>query len=444
MYRREIASAAVMLSVLVGRSAIASDRIELTDNSYVQAAMPVEAELDSVNETFFTYQPAPQSSQDPTPNAASDAARTGASRATRPSARSSYARLARAPNMFGDSLGSGGQLAENAAIFFIPAGGNQVIECRCGTGDAMDLPGIGGGVLKVGENNKPLPMDRVYFVFNGFQNALTVGQPVPRDLNISRYTVGLEKTFADGLWSLNVGMPFTNSLDINTTAFTVDSDSIGNLSLFLKRLAYSDDTSAISAGLGISLPTGSDLAIQTHQFNPIRAQTDFQNILVQNQAVHLVPYVGYLSMPSDDWFYQAFLSFDFAANGNRVDLGPATVGRLNQQNLMHVDLSLGRWLVQVPDAYYLRGVAAVAELHFTSTIQSTDRVIFPTQPDTGPLINAQLTNLANQTDMLNVTGGFQMQIGEMSNLRVAGVAPLQERPYREFDFEIQVSFNRNF
>jgi len=348
--------------------------------------------------------------------------------------------------MFGDSFGSGGQLAENAVIVFVPQEGAAPVVCQCGMGNVTDLPGVGGGVIKVAENNKPIPMDRVYFVYNGFQNALSVGGPVATQINVNRYTVGLESTFYDGLWSINVALPFNDDLQLNGDAYSVTSNSLGNLAIFLKHLTYSDDSFAVSTGLGFSVPTGSDLDVQTHQFNPVRAQTDVQTLIIRNESLHLVPYIGLLSQPGDDWFSLAFLSLDLAANGNRVDVGtpPGEVGILTPQNLLHLDFTFGRWLVQNPESSYLRGIAAVGEVHYTKTIQNTDTITVPTNPDTGTFINAQLTNLANQTDIVNLTAGVQLQIGEFSNLRVGYVVPVQEQPYRQFDSEMQVSFNRNF
>lgn len=431
MMRRNLACVAVLLGLVWTAEGVGEESIRLTDDTSTY----------SVDDREFQFVMQPSAVPE-----TSEAAPATAPRSGRSTGRSSYSRLSRAPNMFGDSLGNGGQLTDNAVVFFTPVGGNTPVECRCGTGDFIDLPGIGGGVSKIGDNNKPVPMDRVYFNYNGFQNALSVAQPVPRDINVNRYTIGIEKTFHDGLWSINVSMPLFNSMAIDSSGFSGNSGTPGNLGLFLKRLVFSDDVVAVSTGVGFSLPTGSDLTVQIHQFNPIRATDDTENLVIQNEALHLVPYIGFLEVPNDDWFLQGFLSLDLAASGNPVVLGApgTTVGYYNPQNLLHIDLSIGRWLLQNPDAYRLTGLAAVAELHYTSMIQNSDSVLLPTQPDVGPFVNGELTNLANRTDVLNATAGVQLQISELSNLRVGMVFPLMEQPYRDFDAEAQVSFNRNF
>jgi hypothetical protein len=47
-------------------------------------------------------------------------------------------------------------------------------------------------------------------------------------------------------------------------------------------------------------------------------------------------------------------------------------------------------------------------------------------------------------DILNLTAGLHVQIGDRSNLRIAAVVPLLDEPDQLFDSEIQFSFNRYF
>ena len=98
------------------------------------------------------------------------------------------------------------------------------------------------------------------------------------------------------------------------------------------------------------------------------------------------------------------------------------------------------------EAVYLTGIAAVTELHYTSTIQNSDQIMFTVPPpQIGlPPTSGAFQNLANRQDFLNLTAGLQFQIGNLSNLRVACVVPLRNAPDRQFDSEIQVSFNRFF
>lgn len=423
MFGRQAAIAALLCVFSACSESRAGEQFVLTD----------DAEVDG--ETLFASQPGTGTGD--------EAARPAAPRSSRSSARIAYAKLNRAPNMFGDSFGNAGQLSEQP-LLSVPVNPGNVIRFK-GNGNFVDLPLAGGRGFKVAENNKALPLDRFSFLFNGVQNGVTFGAPVPGDANVNRFTLGLEKTFLDGQWSINASMPFLNSLALNSDAFTLNSGSVGNLGLFLKRLMYRDEDYAISAGLGVRLPTGSDLEGEIHQLNQLTGLVDRQTLILQNESVHIVPYLGFLASPGEDWFFQGFFDLDFAANGNGVLLGnPANyVGTYNEQNQMHIDLSAGRWIYQDLGSY-VSGVALVSELHYTTTIQDTDRLVLPTNPLTGPFANGDIQNLANRVHVLNATAGLHFQIGNLSNLRVGYVFPLRNQPNRQFDSEIQVSFNRYF
>jgi len=285
----------------------------------------------------------------------------------------------------------------------------------------------GGGSYNVAENNRALPTDRVYAQYNGFYNAINF--PAAGTTGLQMYTVGVEKTLLDGLLSVDVRMPFNSGFDFQSNAIATDSGNIGNLSMFLKGLAYQDEDIALSGGLGIGLPTGSDVVSRFNQ----------NQLTIRNEAVHLMPFVACLVTPNDDWFFQGFSQIDFAASGNDVvSSQTGRVGTYTEQNLLHFDSTVGRWLVRNQGYKYLSGIAAVLELHYVSTIQDTDRV----QIQGGPLDT--ISNAANRVDLLNLTSGLHFQLTPKSNFRVGAVVPLRASPDRVFSSEIQLSFNRLF
>lgn len=338
---------------------------------------------------------------------------------------SSYTRLARAPNMFGDFIGLGQVLVANRTEGTVTS----------------DLPIGGGSSFKIGENNKPIPVDRIYFNFNGFQNAVQFTEQLgpnagPRDANLNRYTFGFEKTFLAGDASIDVRLPLTDGFQGASPAFAVDTGEYGNISMFFKHLIYRDDIHALSYGCGVGLPTGSNTDVFVNG----------SPVTLQNEAVHLMPFIGYYSMPSEDWFYQAFLQLDFAANGNDVVGGAPgrSLGRLNDQNLFQTDFSLGRWLYRNYDSGYSRGLAGVLELHYTSTMQDADVLNVAVVTARSGTIGGQFGNPANRSDILNLTAGLHWQLTDLSNFRVGCAIPLRNDPDRQFDTEIQASFNRYF
>ncbi|MFM9115848.1 MAG: hypothetical protein ACKOU6_06765 [Planctomycetota bacterium] len=395
-----------------------------------QPAGPEFTDNEAVDQ--FVFQPAPT-----TPRAApqpperiEDAARTA-----RRTTRNEFVRYSKVPHMLGDSIGIPGQLIGSP-------GDTSQFEGRLPT---TDLPLAAGRSFRVAENNRPRPADRIYFTYHAFQNALSQSVLVPpsppivlSDSNVNLYTVGLEKTFGDGRNSVEVRVPMLGAIELdNGLGNTVRSGTLGDITLFLKHLLYDDSQFALAAGVGIGLPTASDITGQSFG-------SDFR---IHTDAVHLMPYLGAMLRPTDDWFIQSFLQLDLATNGNPVTTAagpgnPADVlGKFTEQNLLIANLSVGRWLYQREEGV-LQGVAAITELHYTTSITDADNVGNVQNPfDTGFTI----ANAYNRVDVLNFTAGLHFQIGPMSNLRVACVTPLRsEAENRWFDSEILVSFNRNF
>ena len=299
--------------------------------------------------------------------------------------------------------------------------------------------GLSVGRFKVAENTNPLPQDRVFFNYNHFENAYSVSTFFPqqrvRDVNVDRYTLGGEKTFHDGASSVELRIPFAATLrnDLNVARLDdVEGVEFGDIALNFKRVLYRQSRCAIAAGLGLTLPTGPDAKMILVN----------DELTVNEDAVHLLPYVGLLLTPSERLFTQFFAQFDFDANGNRVSFNGEDVGAFQEQTLLFLDWSVGYWLYRrcCPDCdgvahEGLVGVAPILELHYTSTLSQTDRV----STDGGTL-----ANLSGRQDLLNLTGGLEAQFGGNWFVRAAGVVPLKENPDRRFDAEFLFQINRLF
>ena len=335
-------------------------------------------------------------------------------------------RLAGMPNMYGDFFGSCGQLH---AYGFLegqyPEGEGEYGEY--GYHVVADLPCPGGGrTAKISENDKAWPMDRVFFMYNHYANALEATASPTRPYSIDQYTVGIEKTFLDGRWSAEVRMPFNSPYRFTTDDFRVGTAKVGNLGVTLKRLLWVRETSAVAAGLGIDLPTGSDAT----------GYAGLSSYTLHNDSAHLLPFIGFLRAPNDVVFYQGFLQLDVATNGNRVVFGDTELGELTQQNLLYVDFSVGRWLARNAQARHFKGLAALVEYHYTTTLQDADIVTGFVGPDF-----LAVGNTFNRIDVSNVTVGLHAEIGR-TTIRVGGVFPLRDAPDRDFDAEFQIYVNR--
>jgi hypothetical protein len=336
-------------------------------------------------------------------------------------------RLASVPNMFGDVGMTAG------SVFFIDGQREQA--------GVFSIPGAGGSRrVKIGENNSPIPQDRMFAMYNHFHNAYEFTEgifssgPVTRQENIDRFTFGVEKTFLDQWWSVELRVPVVAALDVEGESFAARGGSWGNLAVIVKRLLYEGEYVALAAGLGLDLPTGSDF----------ESRVGFGELRFENDSTHLLPYLGAVVDAGGGLFFTGYVQVDVAANGNGVFAGiPGQinqVGTYNEQNLMYFDLGAGYWIFDNPYGECITGIAAMLEFHHTTAVQDTDVVIVQ-----APGTSAVITNPGNRFDVTNVSTGLNFDLGGWSNLRVAGVFPLGDAfDRRFFDAEVQVQYNQRF
>jgi len=129
------------------------------------------------------------------------------------------------------------------------------------------------GGIKVSENNSPRPRDRFTFAFDFFDNGGTLE---------ARQTFGFEKAFLDGRSSFAMRLPLVE---------VPGSITFGDISLITKFLLFENGTgtSIVSAGLGVSVPTGPGVA----QLQPwIGGQFGLGEGFVANGFVSLINPVG--------------------------------------------------------------------------------------------------------------------------------------------------------
>lgn len=306
------------------------------------------------------------------------------------------------------------------------------------------IPSAGGtGRAKISDDNSVFPEDRVFFLYNNFDNAILVPAPSPHALEVNRYTPGFEKTFLDRNASVELRIPFANTQSSNVfLAGGKDEDvEFGNLEATLKFLLWRDPTWAFATGVGFNMPTAADAKVfPVAQTQVLAAARPL--FTIENNAFHVQPYFGALWTPDDRLFVQAFAQFDIDTNGNHVQqLNVGDVGSLYDQNLFQVDIQAGFWWYRNPQAPYLTGVAPTIEFHYTTTIQ--DAKIVGAATDSGTYL---FGNTANRLDIQNLTVGLELFIGPRATLNIAGVLPLNapNSPSRQFDQEIFVQFNRFF
>jgi hypothetical protein len=287
----------------------------------------------------------------------------------------------------------------------------------------------GGGVsyrrIKLAEGNSALPTDRFIANYSYFNDVLDIG-------DVNRYTLGFERTFDDGMRSIELRMPIASTLAADQVIGvpTQFDTQVGNLSLAYKAIIAIQGSTLTSAGLGISIPTAPDSRL-LNEFGD-------ELIRVDNQAVHLLPFISWIGTAGDRLTWQAFVQFDVDSNGNPLVIagptGPTPAGRLSDVTLLFADLGMSyRWLEDREGM--IRTVTPFAEIHYSGTFENIPSLEFG-QPGDFQL------NLAPQGvryDVVNLTLGAHLQMGDNLFVRPGIVIPLREDDIdRQFDYEVGV------
>ncbi|MEZ6117706.1 MAG: hypothetical protein R3C28_14200 [Pirellulaceae bacterium] len=296
-------------------------------------------------------------------------------------------------------------------------------------------PGGGGAVvgrMKIAENTSPLPQHRIFFNYSMFDNV-----PLTRGgVTVNRFAPGLEKAFFGNLMSLEIRTPFAGTLDTNfiadDTAAQVRDVEFGDVFMSLKALLFQSGGRAISAGISWTLPTANDSSVSLSNGKEL--------LRIENQAVHIMPYIGWLIAPNPRVFLQGFVQVDVDSNGNNVIGSPDGVNRTNLGTLrdvtfLYADIGAGYWVHHNPQAPTLVGFVPMVELHYNRSLESVDPFI------AGPL---QIGERQDDIQILNavIAGNFVMR--NNSTLTVGYAAPLATSADAQFDGELRAIWNRKF
>jgi hypothetical protein len=321
-------------------------------------------------------------------------------------------------------------------------GGSGIFGATWGLNDnqAGSMPVSGADRrFKLTEQTSPIPMNRLFFNYNHFANPIRDINGEERDLD--RYTLGLEKLVLGGMGSLEVRVPIVAGLDATQTsgAQSLGGTSLGNITLTPKVLLTQRGYHSLSAGVGINLPTGDDAVL----FAP---GANTPTLTIENESVHLLPFLGWQFKPNTRSWFTFYTQADFDPSGNTVrsvdpfTLIPNRVDTYNDQNLLFLDASLGRWFYQTNNRQnILRGIAVITELHYSTTLNNTDFALAGSDSN-----GDSLTNPFNRQDILNATGGLRFAFGGATTLTTAVVTPLRTDSDKQFDSEIVVQLNRRF
>lgn len=293
-------------------------------------------------------------------------------------------------------------------------------------------PSTGGAVvgrMKIAENTSPMPRNRVFLNYSYFDNVPLIGGGV----DVHRLSPGFESTLFDESMSIELRTPMASTLDnqiLADGATDLHSAEFGNLFLALKYLLARSNSSALSVGMSLSLPTADDLHVALTDGTPL--------VDVRNQSVHLMPFLGWLTTSSNGFFAQGFFQVDVDANGNAIEAnrtgrGLEAMGTLQDPTLFYLDVGAGRKVALA--GRRLTYVAPTLELHYNRSLQSADVL----EAD-----GFRIGEAKQHIQILNAVTAVTFGLGQHANLSVGYATPLGNGADQMFDGELRMFWNRNY
>lgn len=266
-------------------------------------------------------------------------------------------------------------------------------------------------IYKVTENNSALPQNRIGFNINALADVYSGQDDGGLNDTMWEYRLFAEKTFADGLFSLEFMVPFYTSssrtyepLDLVINGPGTDN-IFGNIAFGMKTLLHQSYSATYSMGLRVEAPTGDDIVSPP----PL----NFFYSSFEDDVWYFTPYFATLWTPSDRLFFQSFLSYRLNTAPIREVENPVTI---REQTYLMVDTSVGYWIVRNRDCRGLTGLASMLELHYTGAY---DR-------ETSNIGRTTVTDrVFGSTDHLNLTAGITATFGQRFTGGISLATPLR-------------------
>jgi hypothetical protein len=348
--------------------------------------------------------------------------------------------------------------------------------------------------LNISENNTALPVDRFYYSYRHFHNSTGIQAfQYQENYNLDRHLFGLESTFWDEMGSVEIRLPLEQRLRSDMLSIISPPDSVvdvltgsddrevdvGNLSIITKLLLLERQSLAVSAGLGITVPTARDVSydigVRDTIIFPIApgvtgdTLSSFENDF-ENETVYLSPFLAWLLVPDARWYHQGFLQVEVAANPStlitdgggvtdfffgggpigdvvyRTPGGLPTATDIFAQTLLRVNLGLGYRLSDRDPRRWISNVNALFEMHYTTTLQRANiSTVAIEQIGTGAFFPQFGTagNANSRADILNVAAGLSANVGRLI-VTNGVVAPIRSDSNRGFDFEYNLQVQLPF
>jgi len=315
-----------------------------------------------------------------------------------------------------------------------------------GQGDTtISVPlGTQSGAVKISDNNRAIPTDRVYGSYHHFHNIGQISDPLAgteTDLSFNQFLLGVEKTLDNGWMSVEFRLPLLEQMQYSDSSLTLEGGSVGNFTVITKALMYADDDLALAIGMAIQTPTGDDLRLDV--VTPFVG--DVNRFTFQNESVHLIPFIGLSGQATERTFFHLFCQLDTPVNEQGMTVedlntGSSQTETIDPQTILQLDGVAGYWLRPADDNAFISGIAAVLELHLATSLEPRD---IPSDVTTSSGFYS-MQGGAETFSMVNITSGLYTQLGDNHALRIAGVFPLTGGSGRAFDSELIVQLTRRY
>jgi hypothetical protein len=356
---------------------------------------------------------------------------------------------------------------------------------------SLALPALGANRLNVADANSPLPTDRVYYSYRHLHNASSVAvHQFSESVDFDQHKLGWENAVLNRTASLEIRAPIEYRLasefgsviapigDIVDPVVAANGErqaELGNLSLVAKLLIWERPTHAVSAGLGVTLPTSEDVDYVLAT-NGELAYGDLPGLTVDqlalytayfsNQTVYLSPYLAWAAVPGRRWFHQGFLQVEAAANPSRVTFDGGGVADFYQDGvlvgLLDFDTAVARRVELFPDTllrlnlgggYVLAEgdaggfqLASLFELHYTAVLSNAKFADMPLDvigAGVVPFDSIRIGNDNSRGDIVNAAAGLSARWGGWL-LTNGVIVPLRDNPDRQYDAAYNLQLQRRF
>ena len=178
----------------------------------------------------------------------------------------------------------------------------------------------------------------------------------------------------------------------------------------------------------------------------------------ENSTVDMTPWIGLSRTTPDGWFLQGIMQLNVPIGGNKVSYESGIdplyiaaslpeaewVGSYDLQSLFSVDFAIGKWLLRRPGRRGLTGLAAIAEIHATTTLEDSDVL----KEDAGALSTVADSETAfvlkqpdPQQQIVNMTFGIHTTFSNNLSIRFAQVVPLNSGAFStESQLQVGMTF----